>query len=389
MFRRIASWLRAFAWALPVVGAASLARAQGGPPPAVVVAAVAVRNVAPTHSYIGRVQAIQTVNLVARVSAFVEKIDFQEGGMVKAGQTLFELQKGPYQAALDQAQAALQGAEATLRNAQIVYQRDTRLVAGTVVSQAQIDSDAAARDADAANVAAARAGVETAAINLSYTTIVSPIDGRVGRAQYTVGNLVGPGGSTGALATVVQVDPMRVVFSVADSDIVAILQKTHQTQTQIGQSALLRLQLPDGQSYAPTGSIEFINNQVDPSTGTVEVWGRFPNQQGLLIPGGFVTVDVSRAQPQLRPLVPVQAVQNDKSGDFVLLVGPDHKVREQKITTGRQLGQDWIVTAGLSGGEDVIVQGQQKVKTGETVSPTTQAGGGATSAAGLAAASQP
>ena len=374
---------------LLLLSLSAIARAQGAPPPSVVVAPIEVRDVAPTRSYIGRVQAIQTVNLVARVSAFVEKIDFKEGGAVKAGQTLFELQKGPYQAALDQAQGVLQSAEATLRNAQVIYQRDSQLTAGAVVSRAQIDTDAATRDADAANVTSARAGVETAAINLSYATIISPIDGRIGRAQYTVGNLVGP--STGALATVVQVDPIRVIFSVADSDIVGALQKTNKTQAQIDKSAVLHLQLPDGQPYGSSGAVEFIDNQVDPSTGTVTVWGHFANPQGLLIPGGFVTVQARRATPERRPLAPVQAVQNDKSGEFLLLVDADHKVRQQKITIGRQIGQDWIVTSGLSGGESVIVQGQQKVKAGQTVNAVSQAqgAGGQATAAGTTQGSPP
>jgi membrane fusion protein (multidrug efflux system) len=261
--------------------------------------------------------------------------------MVKAGQLLFELQKPPYQAAVDAARAALQRAEATVRNAELTYQRDSKLGRGTVISQAQIDADLANRDAAAADVLSARANLETAEINLGYNT--SP------------------------LATVVQVDPIRVIFSVADRDIVNALQRTHQTSAKIAATLSLSLQLPNGQPYPQKGEIEFIDNQVDPATGTVAVWGRFANPEGLLIPGGFVTVDVRRAQPEERPVVPVQAVQNDKSGQFVLLVGPDNKVRQQYIKVGHQLGQEWIVTDGLKGGEDVIIEGLQKVQPGQVV----------------------
>ncbi|MFL5281303.1 MAG: efflux RND transporter periplasmic adaptor subunit [Rhodopila sp.] len=342
------------------------ARAADAPAPAVTVTPIEVRNVAPANSYIGRVQAIQSVALIARVQAFVEKIDFQEGAMVKAGQLLFELQKPPYQAAVDAARAALQKAEATVRNAELTYQRDSKLGRGTVISQAQIDADLANRDAAAADVLSARANLETAEINLGYTSITSPIDGRIGKAAFTQGNLVG-GSNTSPLATVVQVDPIRVIFSVADRDIVNALQRTHQTSAKIAATLSLSLQLPNGQPYPQKGEIEFIDNQVDPATGTVAVWGRFANPEGLLIPGGFVTVDVRRAQPEERPVVPVQAVQNDKSGQFVLLVGPDNKVRQQYIKVGHQLDQEWIVTDGLKGGEDVIIEGLQKVQPGQVV----------------------
>lgn len=340
------------------------------PPPAVTVAPVEIRNVAPVTTHIGRVQAIQSVAVTARVQAFVEKIDFQEGGMVKAGQVLFELQKAPYQAAFDAAQGALEKAQATLRNAQTVYDRDSRLAHGVVVSQAQLDTDIANRDIAQADVVSARANLETAAINLSYATVTSPIDGRIGKAAYTKGNLVGPG--SGPLATVVQVDPIRVVFSVADRDIVSALQTTHKTRAQLSSTVALSLQLSDGKPYGEKGEIAFIDNQVDPNTGTITVWGQFPNPDGLLIPGGFATVEVRPATPRDRPLVPVQAVQDDKDGRFVLLVGPDNKVQQQAISIGQQIGQDWIVTAGLKGGEQVIVEGQQKVKAGQVVNPVPQ-----------------
>jgi membrane fusion protein, multidrug efflux system len=343
--------------------------AADAPAPAVTVMPIQVKNVAPTYSYIGRVQAIQSVALIARVQAFVEKIDFQEGGMVKKGQLLFELQKGPYQAALEAARAALQKAEANQRIAELTYERDSSLGHGSVISQQQIDTDLANRDAATADVMSARANLETAAINLSYTSIVSPIDGRIGKAAYTQGNLVGSGGNTGPLATVVQVDPIRVVFSVADREIVDALQRTHETSAKIASTLSLGLVLPNGKPYAQNGEIEFIDNQVDSATGTVAVWGRFANPEGLLIPGGFATVDVRRAQPEERPVVPVQAVQDDKSGRFVLLVGPDNKVSQRPITVGAQIGQTWIVNSGLKGGEDVIVEGVQKVHPGEVVNP--------------------
>ena len=226
----------------------SRAAGAAAPPPAVTVTKVQVKDVAPTITQIGRVQAIQSVAIIARVQAFLEKIDFQEGGMVKTGQVLFELQKAPYQAALDAAQAALQKAQATLLNAQQVYARDSKLARGSIVTQEQLDTDIANRDTANADVLSARANLETAAINLSYTTITSPIDGRIGKATYTKGNLVGP--TSSALATVIQMDPIRVTFSVADRDVVNALQKSHKTLAQLssarvaGAAALERAGIP-------------------------------------------------------------------------------------------------------------------------------------------------
>jgi membrane fusion protein (multidrug efflux system) len=216
-----------------------------------------------------------------------------------------------------------------------------------------------------ADVLSARASLETAAINLSYTTILTPIGGRIGKAAFTVGNLVGP--TIGSLATVVQVDPIRVVFSVADGDLVGALTKSGDTQAQLNASVALHLELSNDQAYAEAGSVEFIDNQVDPSTGTVAVWGVFANPQGLLLPGAFATVSVRAAKPLSLPTVPVQSVQDDAAGEFVLLVDKDGTVRQQKVTLGSQIGQNWVVTAGLTGGENVIVQGFQKVAAGQHV----------------------
>jgi membrane fusion protein (multidrug efflux system) len=339
-------------------------------PPAVTVEKVTVQNVAPVLTYIGYVQAIQQVSIMARVSAFIEKVAFAEGGMVKAGQVLYELQKPPYQAALDSAEAKLQGAEATLRNAQVNVERDTHLIAGSVVSRQQLDADTATRDADASTVLADRADVETAAINLSYCTITSPIDGQIGKTTYTQGNLVSTGSSP--LATVVQLNPIRVEFAVADGDILNALARSHKSLAELKSELVVHLALSNGQVYDPAGQIEFLNNQVDTNTGTVTVWARFANPDNLLVPAAFATVQVQQAKPDRKPVVPVQAVQDDKSGQFVLVVGDDNKVKSQGITTGAQIGQNFVVNSGLAGGEDVIVEGMQKTHPGEVVNPVRQ-----------------
>ena len=349
-----------FAPAAPVHGAP--------PPPAVTVVPVEVRNVAPVETFPGQVQAIQSVTAVARVSAYVDNVTFKEGSLVKSGELLFQLQQGPYQAAVEQAQGALKQAEATLRNALLNYERDSE--AGSLaISDQQLQQDVSARDVAAGQVVSARGALETAAINLSYCTVTSPIDGRIGKALYTAGNLVSS--TSGPLATIVQVDPIRVAFSVADAQLLAAQQASKQTQQQLSDAVTLDVQLPDGAAYNHPGKIEFVNNQVESTTGTLTIWGRFENPEGLLIPGAYVTVSVRQTNPDRRPLVPVQAVQNDQQGQFVLLVSADNKVEQRKVKTGQQVGQDFIVVAGLSAGERVITEGLQKVHPGEVVNPST------------------
>jgi len=355
-------------WFRAGVAALSVILVSAAPPPqAVLVVPIEVKDVAPVQTFPGQVQAIRSVTVVARVSAYVEKVAFQEGSTVKAGRLLFQLQQGPYQAAVEQAQGALAQAQAVLSNAQLNLERDTR-VGNLAISAQQIQQDTAARDEASAQVTSARGNLENAAINLSYCTVAAPIDGRIGKALYTMGNLVSP--TSGPLPTIVQMDPIRIAFSVADAQFVAVQQASNLSREQLINSVTLDVQLSNGSNYAHPGKIEFVNNQVDTAIGTLTVWGTFPNPDGLLVPGAYATVAVHQTNPEQRPVVPVQAVQNEQQGEFVLLVGADNKVEQRKITTGRQIDQDYIVASGLTGGERVITEGVQKVHPGEVVNPS-------------------
>ena len=307
------------------------------------------------------------MQIVPRVTAFIDTVPVEQGSDVKAGQVLFQLQKSQYQAALTGAQAQLSSARAAVENDQFAYQRAFRLNKQGFEAQSNLDQATANRDQAKAAVLSAQASLDQAALNLSYCTISSPIDGRIGAVSLTKGNLVTP--STPTLATVNQLDPIRVVFSVSDSIVVSAQRRTNNTRNQIAAGLVVNLRLPDGSQYPQTGKIAFLSNQVDPQTGTVSVYADFANPQALLLPGAFVNVDVRQAKPDKHPLVPVAAVQTDKSGSFVLVVGPDNKVKQQTITTGRQIAQNDIVTKGLTGGERVIVAGVQKVHPGQTVNP--------------------
>ncbi len=353
--------------------AACLGAAPGAfaasPPPSVVVTPVIEHDVSTTFSNIGHVVAIQSVKLVPRVTAFIDQVTVKQGSDVKAGQVLFQLQKAQYQAALQTAEANLASAQAAVANADVTYQRALHLNNSGFSPTSTLDQDLATRNEDQANVLSATAAIAVAQLNLSYCTINAPINGRIGAVTLTKGNLVTP--STGALATINQIDPIRVVFSVSTDS--PILYPTHATdgkQSSAAPGFKVSLDLPNGKPYDHTGTIAFFDNQVDTQTGTVNVYADFPNPQSLLLPGAYVSVITRPATPKEEMLVPVAAVQTDQNSSFVLVVGSDKKVTQQTVTLGEQIAQDYVVKSGLKVGQDVIVDGIQKVKVGVTVSVT-------------------
>ncbi len=334
-------------------------------PPSVVITQVTQQNIAPSFSNIGHVMAIQSVKIVPRVTAFINNVNFQQGSTVKTGQVLFTLQPEQYQAALQTAQANLASAQAALENAELVYARAANLKQTGFESESSLDSALATRNEDQANVLSAQANLANAALNLSYCTITAPIDGRIGAVALTKGNLVTT--TTGTLATINQLDPIRVEFSVSsDSPILAAAQNDP-SESQFA----ISLDLPDGKPYALKGKIAFLDNQVDSNTGTVNVYADFANPNGVLLPGAYVNVDTAPVKPEEALLVPVAAVQTDQDSSFVLTVGADNKVAQQTVVLGQQIAQNFIVKSGVKLGDRVIVDGIQKVKVGQVVTTTT------------------
>jgi membrane fusion protein (multidrug efflux system) len=342
----------------------AMAQTAASPAPSVLVTPVISANIAPGFSNIGHVVAIQSVKIVPRVTAFIDSVNFQQGSTVKAGDVLFTLQTAQYQAALENAQAALAAAQAVLRNAQLVYLRAANLNSTGFQSQSSLDQALATRNEDAANVLSAQANVATAQLNLSYCTITAPIAGRIGAVSLTKGNLVTT--TTGTLATINQLDPIRVEFSVSANSPILASAQSDPTNSKYA----ISLALPDGTPYKQKGKIAFLDNQVDSATGTVNVYADFPNPQGLLLPGAYVSVQTKPVAPETALLVPVAAVQTDQNSAFVLTVGANNKVAQQTVTLGQQVAQNYIVKTGLNAGDRVIVDGIQKVKVGQQVSPS-------------------
>jgi RND family efflux transporter MFP subunit len=360
-----------FLWlfTVPNVGFASPPDAAGLTAPLVTVEPVIVRDINPPADYVGHVEAMQSVNLRARVDGFLEKINFKEGDNVKSGDLLYVIEQAPYQAQVDSDKALVAQAEAELTRADQHLKRLQTVLPESIPAM-ELDEGIATRLRAKAQIDQAKAALARSELDIAYTLIHAPISGRIGRTSITRGNLVGP--NSPPLARIVQLDPIRVVFSISENDLTVIqpalenvAAKGHQTP-----SLKTRLRLSDGTMYDMDGRIDFVDNVVDAATGTIAVRAVFDNAGGRLIPGQYVNVLLSPAGPEMLPVVPQVAVQQDHEGSYVLLADKENKVVVRRIKTGPAIDNIWSVQSGLREGEMVIVEGIQKVQPGMTVKTT-------------------
>ncbi|WP_319521811.1 efflux RND transporter periplasmic adaptor subunit [uncultured Desulfosarcina sp.] len=339
------------------------------PPPLVEVAVITENTVNPPLTHVGRIEAIQAVDVQARVQGYLEKVAFTEGSRVKSGDLLYVIEQAPYaaQVKVDNAKAA--EARAALSKARQYRERLQNVRSGGV-SKTDLETALADEQEAQAQVDQAVATLDVSRLNLDYTTIKAPISGRIGVSNFTRGNLVGP--ESGPLARIVQLNPIRVVYSVSESDRVDVLlgiQGQGKSFEDAKKDLVPRLRLPNGAMYALPGRIEFTDNEVDSTTGTVAVRAVFDNPDELLLPGQFVTVELSLANPQKMPMVPQRAVLEDRQGQYVFVVDAENRAQRRNIATGVTVGTQWAVKSGLMAGESVIVSGVQKVRAGQVVNP--------------------
>jgi len=393
---------------------------MGGPPPTVVLSTITSADIIPAAEYVGHIEAIQAVDLVAQVTGTVQKIHAKEGSFVQENAPILTIEPELYQAkaaaaraAVSQAEAAKAGNQADLQvakagvevaaanldaaqanlvratkfvarmrsaNKRSITQTDLELAesdflkakagvaeAKAIINQrqAQIGQTLARIAMDTANLKRAQADLQTAQINLGYTKIDAPIAGRIGQIKITKGNLVNP--TSGPLARIVQVDPIRVVYSVSETDLSKVQKAVLNANSKSSRLLAPHLKMQDRTIYKSVGEVTFLDNEVDPATGTIAVRAEFANHDGVLVPGQYVTVQVKTAPSKVLPTVPQAAVLMSKEGSSVLMVNGKGIVTPRPIKIGPAINGMWAVLSGLKTGEKVIVSGLQKIRPGMPV----------------------
>ncbi len=341
------------------------------PPPQVGVITLQPQRVELTTELPGRTTAYLTADVRPQVSGLITKRLFTEGADVQAGQQLYQIDPAPYQASYDSALATLAHDQAALKTARAKSARYKPLAAAQAVSQQDYDDASAATGEAEADILSARAGIESAKINLDYTRVSAPISGRIGRSTVTPGALV-TSNQTSSLATITQLDPIYVDVSQPATTLLRLRAELAAGKLASGgpNQAEVNLKLEDGSSYPIAGTLQFTEVTVDQSTGTVLLRAIFPNPDHVLLPGLYVREELREGTDPEALLVPQQAVSRNSHGDAtVLLVGPGNKANEQVIQTDRAIGNQWLVTSGLKPGDKVIVDGLQLVHPDAPVQP--------------------
>jgi RND family efflux transporter MFP subunit len=343
------------------------------PPQAVTVAEVVQREIAEWDEFTGRLQAVDQVEIRPRVSGYIKRVTFAEGKEVKKGEVLFEIDPRPYQADLARAEAELERARSASSLAKSERERAGTLVAAQAISREEFDSRTSAEAQGGATVRAAEAAVETARLNLEWTKVRSPIAGRVSNALVTAGNLVQAGPPAGAvLTTVVSVDSMYLYF---DSDEQTYLRYADRARSSGGSNwrtarLPVYLGLANEDGFPHEGRLDFVDNQVDPASGTIRTRAVFSNRSRALTPGLFARVKLVGSQKTNATLVRDAAIGTDQDRKFVLVVEPGDTLAYRPIVLGRLTDGLRIVTSGLKPGERIVVNGLMRVRPGMKVAPT-------------------
>ena len=354
----------------------ALAQAPGAPPPAVGVVKVQPAAIVESADFVGRVQAVDRVSLTTRVTAFLDQRLFTEGAEVQQGDLLFRLERAPFETSVAQQEGSVADVAARLANASIQLGRAQQLMSSAAGHKSAVDDAFAAQRSLAALLAVAQAQLTQAKINLEYTEIKAPVAGKIGRGSVTPGNVVSP--TSGPLATIVSQDPMYVTFPVASRTLTA-LQKRYAVKGIAGAVAV-HLKLPDGSAYGPTGTIDYVDPTVSPTTDTILVRARIPNpalrpaEPGKpvdrpLTDGAFVAVSVEGIEPVMALGIPRAAVLSDQQGSYVFVLGDGNKAEQRRIKLGQSTPAIAVIAEGLKEGETVISEGIQKVRPGAVVAP--------------------
>jgi RND family efflux transporter MFP subunit len=340
------------------------------PPPQVTVSQPLKQPVTDYLEFTGNTQAINTVKLRARVEGYLEKVLFNDGDRVKKGQLLFLIQQNTYEAKLKQAEAEVLANKARLEHAQTEFERYSRLVKQKAAAQTDVDRWRYERDASRAAVMAADAQSDLARLNLGYTKVTAPFNGRVGRHLKDPGSLVGAGEET-VLAEINQIDPIYVYFNINEQDLLRVRGDNHEGDQKDTREVKwpVYFGLADEPGFPHQGYLDFAAITINPTTGTLLLRGIFPNPKGLILPGMFARVRAPLAEPKPALLVPELALGYDQRGPFVLIVNDKKIVESRPVKLGPQVDGNRVITAGLQGDEWVIVNGLLRAIPGRQVNP--------------------
>lgn len=347
-------------------------RASTPPPPAPTVQVISViQQDTPIYSeWVAILDGYVNAQIQPHVTGYIIRQNYKEGSVVRKGEVLFEIDPRPFNAALDQAKAQLAQAEAQLGKASLDVERDTPLAQAKAIAQSQLDTEVQAKLGAQALVLAAKANVEQAELNVEWTKVTSLVNGIAGIAQVQIGNLVGP---SSVLTSVSQVDPIKAYFTVSEQEFTDFHRRfpTEQSVEEQRKKIPLQLLLADGTVYERTGTIYFADREVNPATGAIRIAGVFPNPNNLLRPGGYGRIRAAVRTQNGALLIPQRAVIELQGSHQVAVVGSDSKVSFRPVTVADRVGKMWIVAEGLKAGEQVVVEGLQKVRDGAAVKAVT------------------
>lgn len=352
------------------VSAAPALQAQEAAPPKVSVMAAAMQPVTLSETFIGRGEAKDKVDVIARVNGYLEEVMIRDGAEVKAGDVLFRIEDSSYAATLEARRADLAKAEANLELATLDLARKQELFQRGSVPEADRDTSRANELVAEAQVRAAKAAITQAELDLSYTEVHAPFSGRAGKIQVSVGDVVGP--NSKPLVNIIREAPINVTFALNEKTFTEILEEVERDgvgRPRPGSVPGVFVILPNGTRLEEPGRVAFVDNRVDPATGSIIVRAEFENQRRLIIDGSFVTVGLESQEPEDRLVISQAAIQRDQQGPFVLVVDENNLVEQRYLVTGDTIGTGIIVQDGLAAGETVIVEGLQRVRPGVEVAP--------------------
>lgn len=356
--------------AVLLAGCAKRNEFQEPPPPPVTVALPFEGDVTVYNIMTGQTDAVDMVDVRARVKGFLQSMDFDAGSIVEEGALLFTIEPDEYEASLESAKGALSSAVAQARLADTTYQRNQQLYANEAISELDLLATKADLDLAKGNVEQAQAAVRTAELNLSYTEIVAPIGGRISRELIGVGNLVGSDGNT-TLTTIVKMDPMYVYFTVDERMMLNFSKSGVRPRDKPEDSPQVSLVLADGEVYPQEGYVDFADNRINPETGTLEARAVFPNPEFTLLPGLFANVRFAQINEKAI-VVPDAVVQRDLAGAYVLVIGGDNVVERRGVKKGPLVEEGRIIEEGLKANERIVVAGLQRARPGAKVTPQEQ-----------------